>query len=126
MASAAGLPVSVDGVVPSVAVQVSAAAAEDLIHDGAVVIDVREEDEWAAGHAPGSVLIPMAQLETRLEEIKGERALIVCRSGGRSDAMAQLLSSRGINAVNLAGGLRAWEGAGLPVVTDSGEAGRII
>jgi rhodanese-related sulfurtransferase/glyoxylase-like metal-dependent hydrolase (beta-lactamase superfamily II) len=124
--SAAGLPVSADGVVPSVAIQVSPGAAEDLIHDGAVVIDVREADEWAAGHAPDSVLIPLAQVETRLDEVKGERALIVCRSGGRSDAVAQLLSSHGINAVNLAGGLRAWEAAGLPVVTDSGEPGRII
>ena len=124
--SGAGLPVSVDGVVPAVAVQVGPVAAEEMIHSGAMVIDVREADEWAAGHAPGSVLIPLAQVEDRLEDVKGERALIVCRSGGRSDAVAQLLSSHGINAVNLAGGLRAWEQAGLPVVTDDGETGRII
>ena len=124
--TAAGLPVARDGSVPSVAIQVSPAAAEELIHDGATVIDVREESEWAAGHVPGSMLIPMSRVEARMEEVKGGRALIVCRSGGRSDAVAQLLSSHGINAVNLAGGLRAWEGAGYPVVTDNGEPGRII
>jgi rhodanese-related sulfurtransferase len=92
-----------------------------------VVIDVREPDEWSAGHAPEARLIPMSQVEARIAEIRPEvAAVIVCRSGGRSNTVAQLLSSHGINAVNLSGGMRAWVHAGLPVVTDTGEAGRII
>ncbi len=125
--AAAGLPVARTGSVPQPAVQVSPAAAEELLGAGAVVVDVREPDEWAAGHAPDALLIPMAQVEARVDEIPtGCKALIVCRSGGRSDAVAQLLTSLGTNAVNLAGGMRAWEQAGLPVVTDAGGPGRII
>lgn len=109
------------------AVQVTPMAAEELISTGAAVIDVREQEEWSAGHAPRARLIPMSQVQARAGEIRTERpALIVCRSGGRSNAITQLLSSRGINAVNLAGGMRAWEQAGVPVVTDAGDPGRII
>jgi rhodanese-related sulfurtransferase len=53
-------------------------------------------------------------------------AVIVCRSGGRSNTVTQLLNSHGINALNMSGGMRAWEKAGLPVVTDAGDPGRII
>jgi rhodanese-related sulfurtransferase len=88
---------------------------------------VREQDEWSAGHAPDARFIPMSQVEARADEARNETAaVIVCRSGGRSNAIALLLSARGINAVNLAGGMRAWERAGLPVVTDTGDPGRII
>jgi rhodanese-related sulfurtransferase len=52
--------------------------------------------------------------------------LVVCRSGGRSVAITQFLTSAGIDAVNLAGGMHAWEQAGLPVVTEMGTAGRIV
>lgn len=125
--AAAGLPVAGDGAVPPAAVQLAPVAAEELINAGAAVIDVREDDEWSAGHAPQAVLIPMSQVEGRLGEVSTERpALVVCRSGGRSNTITQLLTRRGINAVNLAGGMRAWEDAGLPVVTDDGSPGRII
>lgn len=125
--SAAGLPVSVDGSGPETVVQITALAAGDLISTGAAVVDVREQDEWSAGHAPGAVLIPVSQVEGRMAEFHKERpTLIVCRTGGRSNAIAQALVSQGINAVNLTGGMRAWEQAGLPVVTDSGEPGSII
>ncbi len=125
--AAAGLPVARSGSAPQPAVQVTPVAAEELIGAGAVVVDVREEEEWAAGHAPGALLIPMGQVEARVDEIPaGRPAVIVCRSGGRSDAVAQLLTSLGTNAVNLAGGMRAWEHAGLPVVTDAGSPGCIV
>jgi len=125
--TAAGLPVARRGVAPAMAIEVTPAAAADLVTAGAVVIDVREPDEWSAGHVPDSVLIPMSQVEARLPEIAPERvALIVCRSGGRSNAVAQVLSARGIDAVNLAGGMHSWEREGLPVVTDSGDPGNVI
>ena len=125
--TAAGLPVSRSGTVPDSAVQVTPDAAVDLIAAGATLIDVREEDEWSSGHAPQAVLIPMSQVEGRVDEIpNGRTAVIVCRSGGRSNAVTQLLASRGIDAVNLAGGMRAWEQAGLPVVTAAGVPGGVI
>jgi rhodanese-related sulfurtransferase/glyoxylase-like metal-dependent hydrolase (beta-lactamase superfamily II) len=125
--TAAGLPVATSGSVPETAVQVTPLAAEDLIHTGAVLIDVREEDEWSAGHAPGALLIPMSQVEARVGEIRAEHpAVIVCRTGGRSNTITHLLTGHGINAVNLAGGMRAWQQAGLPVVTGAGAGGRII
>ena len=125
--TAAGLPVAKDGARPETAVEIAPAAVEDLVRAGAVIVDVREPDEWAAGHAPESLLIPMSQVEARIDQIPPEVAsVVVCRTGGRSNAVAQLLSSHGINAVNLAGGMRAWDRAGLPVVTAAGDAGRII
>lgn len=124
--TAAGLPVAHGGVAPATAVEVTPQAAADLLTAGAVAIDVREPDEWSAGHIPDSLLIPMSQVEARVAEIPREVvALIVCRTGGRSNAVAQLLSALGINAVNLAGGLHAWEQEGLPMVTGAGEAGHV-
>lgn len=125
--TAAGLPIAADGMSPEMAVEVTPMAVGDLVGAGAVVIDVREPDEWSAGHAPAARHIPMGQVSARVDELRPEvAAVIVCRSGGRSNTVAQLLSSHGINAVNLAGGMRAWEEAGLPVVTDAGAPGRII
>lgn len=125
--TAAGLPVARDGERQNMAIQVAPVAAEELIRAGAVLIDVREEEEWSAGHAPDAVLIPMGRVAARVDEIPAKRpAVIVCRSGGRSNAVTQLLTARGIDAVNLAGGMHAWERAGFPVVTDDGEPGRIV
>ena len=125
--TAAGLPVWRAGSLPESIADVTPIAASELAGAGAVIIDVREPDEWSAGHAPGARLIPMSLVDGRIDEIRAERrAVVVCRSGGRSSSVAQLLSSRGIDAVNLCGGMRAWEAAGLPVVTDTGEPGSII
>jgi rhodanese-related sulfurtransferase/glyoxylase-like metal-dependent hydrolase (beta-lactamase superfamily II) len=125
--SAAGLPTATGDSRPATPIEVTPTAAEDLLRCGASVIDVREPDEWAAGHAPAAHFIPMGQVEARIGEVGREgTVLVVCRSGGRSAAITQLLMSAGIDAVNLAGGMRAWERAGLPVVTEAGGAGRII
>ncbi|HEY1653415.1 MAG TPA: MBL fold metallo-hydrolase [Acidimicrobiales bacterium] len=125
--TAAGLPVAVDGLTPEMAVAVTPQAAEELVHAGGAFVDVREAGEWTAGHAPDAVLIPMHEVAARVDEIDRERPIvIVCRTGGRSNAVAQLLTVRGINAVNLAGGMRAWEEAGLPIVTDAGDPGRVV
>jgi rhodanese-related sulfurtransferase len=107
--------------------EVAPTAVEDLVNAGAVVIDVREPDEWSAGHAPGAVFIPMGQVEARLDEVPREAtAVIVCRSGARSNTVTQFLNLQGFKAVNMAGGMNAWERAGLPVVTDSGGHGRVV
>lgn len=84
---------------------------------GAVLVDVREAAEWRSGHAPGATHIPLGLLGQRADELPRERdVLLVCRSGSRSGAAQRLLRERGFErALNVAGGMSAWEQAGLPV-----------
>lgn len=91
------------------------------------LLDVREPDEWAAGHVAGSQHIPLGQLRTRLGEVpKDKTVLAVCRSGSRSDAAARGLRTLGYVTENLDGGLMSWARAGLPLETDDGRPGRVI
>src|SRR6266540_3928680 len=94
---------------------------------GLHVLDVREPDEWKAGHIAGSQHIPLGELRTRVAEVaKDKTVLAVCRSGSRSDAAARGLRTLGYTAENLDGGLMAWVRAGLPIETDGGRTGRVI
>lgn len=88
-----------------------------LIERGAFAVDVREPDEYAAGHVVGSRLIPLGQLSQHLAELPRDRAIVVvCRSGRRSGEAVQLLQQAGFGrALNLAGGMIAWHAADLPV-----------
>ncbi|MGX7677656.1 rhodanese-like domain-containing protein [Jatrophihabitans sp. DSM 45814] len=82
-----------------------------------LLLDVREADEWAAGHAPQAVHIPMSELNSRSSEIPTDQTIIcVCHVGGRSAVVADALNRAGWTALNLTGGMNAWEDAGLPVV----------
>ena len=84
--------------------------------DRGVLIDVREPGEYAEGHVPGAVSIPMSQLANRLDEIdKTSRVFVICAMGGRSAAMTDLLTSVGFDAVSVAGGTAAWIDSGRPV-----------
>ncbi len=98
-----------------------------LTFDGSVILlDVREDDEWQRGHAPGAQHIPMGQIPTRLTEIDADAQLfVVCQAGGRSQRVAQYLARNGYTPVNVAGGMLAWAGAGRPVITDDGATGVI-
>lgn len=90
----------------------------------AVLLDVREDDEWQRGHAPGAQHIPMGQIPARLSEIDPTADLfVVCQAGGRSQRVARYLAGNGYAPVNVVGGMLAWAGAGRPVVTDGGDAG---
>lgn len=84
---------------------------------GAQIVDVREPDEWAEGHLPRSVLMPMAEVPRRMGELDPNRPVItVCRSGRRSLISAEQLIAAGFTDVNsLAGGIIAWAEAGQPV-----------
>jgi DMSO/TMAO reductase YedYZ molybdopterin-dependent catalytic subunit len=116
---AAGLPVTDEGtgVSPSVPA-VGARAAAQLVAAGALLLDVREPDEWDAGHAAGAVHLPMGLVHDRHAELPSDRRIVVvCRSGGRSAAVTQALRGAGFDAVNLSGGMCAWSAAGLPVET---------
>ena len=96
----------------------------------AVLLDVRENDEWTAGHAPSAVHVPMGQVVQRLDEIAAalaERPVrVVCRSGGRSARVTAYLIQAGWDAVNVDGGMRAWAAAGRPMVTDSNAPPRVV
>lgn len=85
---------------------------------GAVVIDVRDPDEYEAGHVPGAVLVPLSEVPERRGEIPTEgEVLVICKSGGRSRRAAEFLREHGVDAVNVAGGTVAWTEAGHPLVT---------
>lgn len=84
----------------------------------ALMIDVRERDEWQAGHVKGAQHIPLGELGTRLDEIPRDREILLfCRSGNRSGKATQLLQAQGFaQARNVEGGIIAWTGRGFPVV----------
>jgi rhodanese-related sulfurtransferase len=124
----AGLPISKPGEVTEVGPtpQVSARSAHRLVEAGALLLDVREPDEWHAGHAPGAALMPMALVRGRQAELPRDRRIVVmCRSGGRSAAVTDSLLAAGFDAVNLAGGICAWSAVGLPVTTEA-ESGLVV
>ncbi len=92
-----------------------------------VVLDVREDDEWQAAHIEGAVHVPLAQLPHRFGELPPtHRVLVVCRVGARSAQATGFLQAQGLDAVNLVGGMRAWDGARRPMVADSGAAPHVI
>lgn len=89
-----------------------------------VLLDVREEHEWAAGHAPGAHHLPLGAL--RADRIpQATTVLCICRSGARSGRAAAALVEAGFAARNVAGGMNAWVAAGLPVVRDDGGPGTV-
>jgi rhodanese-related sulfurtransferase len=82
---------------------------------GIPLIDVRESDEFAAGHVPGAVNLPMSILGDRLEELPGEPFHVICQAGGRSARVVQALTSRGYDATNVDGGTGEWAAAGYEI-----------
>ena len=101
--------------------QLTPAQAGAALADGALAVDVREPEEWQAGHVDGSLWIPLGELQARAGELPRDRPLvIVCRSGARSGYAADALVAAGYEASNLAGGLHAWAAAALPLVPDGG------
>ena len=89
---------------------------EEALASGACVVDVREPGEYADGHVPGARLIPMGQLTSRLDELdRKEPVYLICASGNRSGAMADVLSSRRFDSVNVVGGTAAWIRSGRTV-----------
>ncbi len=89
--------------------------ADELRRQGARVVDVRRDDEWATGHIEGAEHVPLDQLGGRADELGEGPILLYCAVGERSLMAAQALAGAGRDAVSLAGGIGAWEQAGLPV-----------
>lgn len=95
------------------------------------VLDVRENDEWVAGHVDGALHIPMSDFVGRFGELTeavedGRRVHVMCRVGGRSAQVTQYLLQQGIDAVNIDGGMLAWDGAGRPMVADNGNPAFVV
>jgi rhodanese-related sulfurtransferase len=90
-----------------------------------ILIDVREHQEWAAGHAPDATHVPLGVL-TADAIPAGSTVMCVCRSGARSGRATDMLRAAGIDAANVVGGMTAWAAAGLPVQRDDGQAGSVI
>lgn len=93
---------------------------EAAMKQGKVALyDVRTPGEYAGGHVPGAVNIPLDQLSSRMDELaphKGEPVYLVCASGNRSGkAQAQLAAAGFSNPINVEGGTRAWQAAGKPL-----------
>jgi rhodanese-related sulfurtransferase len=80
---------------------------------GGVVVDVREPDEYEQAHVPGARLVPLATVPERLDEFPTSGTVyLICASGGRSRRAAEFLRAQGVDAVNVAGGTKAWLAAG--------------
>ena len=84
------------------------------------VLDVREDDEWAAGHIAGAIHIPLQEIPARLGDLPEGQTLVVCKVGGRSAKAVNYLAQQGFEVVNLAGGMLDWEAAGRPMVSETG------
>lgn len=91
-----------------------------------VLLDIREADEWADGHAPEALHIPMVDVPARLDEIDIDaQVCVVCRSGGRSLTVVTYLNDYGYEAVSVTGGMVAWQNSGRPLIADDGRAAKI-
>ena len=92
------------------------------VPDDAYILDVREHDEWEAGHPPGAHHVPMMTIPGRLAELPGDETIVVlCRHGHRSAQVVNYLIGQGhTDVVNLDGGIVEWVAAGRPIVADTG------
>ena len=96
--------------------EVSVDEGYQMAQNGAFVLDVREQQEWDEYHAPNATLIPLGQLQARLNEVPKDREiLVVCRSGNRSQQGRDILLSAGYNATSMSGGLKEWYAKGYPI-----------
>lgn len=97
----------------------------------AVLLDVREDDEWRAGHIARAVHVPMNDVPSRLAEEPDSLSadtpvVVVCASGGRSARVTAWLRQQGYDAMNLEGGMHAWSAAGQPMQAEGGAAPRVL
>lgn len=101
---------------PPAVPQVDVDTAAERLRQGALLVDVREPDEFDEVHAEGAVLIPLGDVPGRAGEIPaGRDTLLICRSGARSQRAAEYLAGLGHQVANVTGGTLAWVERGLPV-----------
>jgi rhodanese-related sulfurtransferase len=99
------------------------------VHPDAVVLDVREREEWTAGHIEGARHVPMFQVPQHVslaEDLTTDVPIVVvCKMGGRSAQVTAWLNQHGYEAMNLDGGMLAWASAGRPMISEDGAAPRV-
>lgn len=102
--------------------EIDVVRAAQLVENGeAFLVDVREEDEWQAGHASEATHLPMGEIADRLGELPAGRTILpICRSGNRSGQVAAALRLAGYDASNVRGGMKAWRSASLPLEPGNG------
>ena len=89
---------------------------------GGYLIDVREAEEYLDGHVPGARLMPLSRLSALAAEVpSGQPVYVICASGNRSKAGAELLAQRGIETYSVTGGTSGWAHTGRPLVTGAHE-----
>lgn len=99
--------------------EVEMSGVPDELPASLVVLDVREDAEWDAGHVDGATHIPLMELAERFDEVPtGQQVLVVCRTGARSAQATAFLQAQGCEAVNLAGGMKAWQIAGRAMTSE--------
>ncbi len=98
----------------------------DPLPDDWQVLDVREPLEWQHGHIAGALHIPLRQLMDRVDEIPPARTLVVCKIGGRSAQAVGFLTQRGLDAVNLEGGMLDWASAGRALVSENDRPPHVV
>ncbi|WP_030440789.1 rhodanese-like domain-containing protein [Actinoplanes subtropicus] len=98
------------------------------VAEGTYLLDVREPDEWAAGHAPGAHHLPMMEIPARMAEVPTDaEVVVVCRSGGRSGQVVSYLMGNGWDNVrNLDGGMQRWAASGREVVSENGQPAQVL
>jgi rhodanese-related sulfurtransferase len=108
-----------DAVTISLATTISVDEAAQLREEGAFVLDVREPQEWDAGHIPGATLIPLGEIPDRLDEIpQDQTVVVVCRSGNRSGQATQFLRQSGFGlTTSMSGGMNQWAAANFEILT---------
>ena len=107
------------GAIQALPAEVSAVEALALREAGAFILDVRQPDEWSAGHISGATLIPLGDLPARIAEVpKDRQVVVVCRSGNRSaQGRDILLGAAHPSVTSMAGGMNDWAAAGYPTTT---------
>lgn len=108
-----------------VELEITAQQAKEWMAQGAHLIDVREDVEWIAGHAPDAVHIPMGLLSLQNLPQEG-KIIVICRSGNRSMHATMAMREAGLEAYNFAGGMYSWQSSGGAVIAAGGEPGVVI
>ena len=99
--------------------EISPEEAQKRIRNGALLLDVREQNEYDEEHIPGAQLLPLSELTARYDELPKDREIVAqCRSGKRSAQATEFLRDQGLDVTNLEGGILRWKAEGLPTERD--------
>ena len=96
----------------------SVTEAREAVQSGDVLLDVRTQPEWAMGHVPGALFMPMVSVPMRMSELDTRRPVyVICESGARSFQVCQFLDGHGFDAVNVLGGMGQWRAMAMEMET---------